>query len=266
MPQAVNSVDSNTIYFDASTTEAPPVLFLHGSALSRSIWRGLGYVRAFEPEFSTIRMDLRGHGRSAKPHTVADYSMEAMLGDVQAVLDATGHDSVHIVGYSFGARVGLALAARAPHKVRSLCMLGGTHAIEAGQLAALFFDGYLEVLNTGDIDGFIAGMESGGGKLDPATRLAFASNDPLALAAYFEATESGAGISEILLRQISTPTLLMTGTRDWPRIEHSRIMASIMPDARLAELPGRTHGGTLFPVEPILDEILPFIRSHQLGK
>ncbi len=263
MPHAVNPVDAHTIHFDASATEAPPVLLLHGSALSRSIWRGLGYVKALEPEFSTIRMDLRGHGRSGKPHEVSAYSMESMLGDVEAVLEATGHESVHIVGYSFGARVGLALAARAPQRVRSLAMLGGTHAIEAGQLAALFFDGYLEVLKAGDMEGFIAGMESGGGKLDPATRLAFASNDPLALAAYFEATESGPGISEMLLQQIHTPTLLMTGTRDSPRIEHSRIMASLMPDARLIELPGRTHGGTLFPPGPILDELLPFLRRHE---
>lgn len=262
MPHAVNPVDANTIYFDASTTDAPPVLLMHGSALSRSIWRGLGYVKALEPKFSTIRMDLRGHGRSGKPHEVSAYSMEAMLGDVQAVLEATGHDSVHLIGYSFGARVGLALAARAPQQVRSLTMLGGTHAIEAGQLAALFFDGYLDTLKAGDIDGFIAGMETGGGKLDPATRLAFASNDPLALAAYFEATESGAGISEMLLQQIRTPTLLMTGTRDRPRIEHSRLMATLMPEARLVELPGRTHGGTLFPPGPILEEILPFLREH----
>lgn len=265
MPHAVNPFDAHTIHFDESATEAPPVLLLHGSALSRSIWRGLGYVRALEPDFSTIRMDLRGHGRSGKPHEVSAYSMESMLGDVQAVLEATGHESVHIVGYSFGARVGLALAARAPHQVRSLTMLGGTHAIEAGQLAALFFDGYLEVLKAGDMEAFIAGMESGGGKLDPATRLAFASNDPLALAAYFEATESGPGISEMLLQQIHTPTLLMTGTRDSPRIEHSRIMESLMPDARLIELPGRTHGGTLFPPGPILEELLPFLRRHEGG-
>lgn len=263
MPHAVNPVDANTIHFDASALPSPPVLLLHGSALSRSIWRGLGYVRALEPEFSTIRMDLRGHGRSGKPHEVSAYSMDAMLADVQAVLDATGHESVHVIGYSFGARVGLALAARFPQQVRSLCMLGGTHAIEAGQLAALFFDGYLDVLRRGDMDGLIAGMEADGGKLDPATRLAFASNDPLALAAYFEATESGPGISEMLLHQIKTPTLLMTGTRDRPRIEHSRLMARLMPSARLVELPGRTHGGTLYPPEPILDEVLPFLRLHQ---
>lgn len=261
MPHAVNPVDAQTIYFDASDTGAPPVLMLHGSALSRSIWRGLGYVKALEPEFDTIRMDLRGHGRSDKPHDPASYSMDLVLHDVSAVLEATGHDSVHLVGYSFGARVGLSLAIKHPAMVRSLTMLGGTHAIEAEHISTLFFEGYLEALKTGDMDAFIAGMESDGGKLDPATRLAFASNDALALAAYFESTEAGSAVSELLLTQLKTPTLLMTGTRDRPRIDHSRVMAAVMPHARLVELEGRTHGGTLFPPQPILEQLLPFLRA-----
>lgn len=261
MPHAVNPVDAQTIYFDASDTGAPPVLMLHGSALSRSIWRGLGYVKALEPEFDTLRMDLRGHGRSDKPHDPASYSMDLVLHDVLAVLEATGHDSVHLVGYSFGARVGLSLAIKHPAMVRSLTMLGGTHAIEAEHISTLFFEGYLEALKTGDMDAFIAGMESDGGKLDPATRLAFASNDALALAAYFESTEAGSAVSELLLTQLKTPTLLMTGTRDRPRIDHSRVMAAVMPHARLVELEGRTHGGTLFPPQPILEQLLPFLRA-----
>ncbi|EMQ98527.1 alpha/beta fold hydrolase [Paeniglutamicibacter gangotriensis] len=261
MPHAVNPVDAQTIYFDASDTGAPPVLMLHGSALSRSIWRGLGYVKALEPEFDTIRMDLRGHGRSDKPHDPASYCIDLVLQDVLAVLEATGHESVHLVGYSFGARVGLSLAIKHPAMVRSLTMLGGTHAIEAEHISTLFFEGYLEALKTGDMNAFIAGMESDGGKLDPATRLAFASNDALALAAYFESTEAGSAVSELLLAQMKTPTLLMTGTRDRPRIDHSRVMAAVMPHARLVELEGRTHGGTLFPPQPILEQLLPFLRA-----
>ncbi|MDO5743703.1 MAG: alpha/beta hydrolase [Micrococcaceae bacterium] len=262
MPHAVNPVDAQTIHFDASDTGAPPVLLLHGSALSRSIWRGLGYVSALEPEFDTIRMDMRGHGRSGKPHDPAAYAMDLVLADVKAVLAATGHESIHVVGYSFGARVGLSLAAGNPSMVRSLTMLGGTHSIEAGQIKNLFFDGYLEALRTGEMGAFIAGMESGGGRLDPETRLAFSSNDALALAAYFQATEAGSAISEMLLQQLRTPTLLMAGTRDVPRIDHSRTMASLMPNARMVELEGRTHGGTLFPARPVLDALLPFLRAN----
>lgn len=262
MPYAVNPDDAQTIYFDASDTGAPPVMLLHGSALSRSIWRGLGYVNALEPDFDTIRMDMRGHGRSAKPHDPAAYGMALVLGDVKAVLEATGHESAHVVGYSFGARVGLSLAASSPAMARSLTMLGGTHAIEAGQIRKLFFEGYQKALQTGDMNAFIDGMESGGDRLDPETRLAFLSNDALALAAYFKATEDGGAISEMLLQQLRTPTLLMAGTLDVPRIDHSRTITALMPNARMVELQGRTHGGTLFPAQPILEALLPFLRAN----
>ncbi|MBB2994424.1 alpha/beta fold hydrolase [Paeniglutamicibacter cryotolerans] len=261
MPYAVNPLDGNDIYFDDGATGGRSVLMLHGSALSRSIWRGLGYVKALEPEFNTIRMDLRGHGRSAKPHRAKDYEMELVLADVLAVLDAAEVDSVHVLGYSFGARMGLQLAAAAPGRLRSLTLLGGTYRIDPGALARLFFADYRAALLTGGMEAFVAGMEAESGSLDPATRLAFLSNDPLALAAYFEYTESAPAMSELLLRQLHVPTLLMAGTRDRPRLEDSMRAAELMPDARAIELPGRTHGGTLFPPREILDALLPFLRS-----
>lgn len=261
MPYAVNPLDGNDIYFDDGATGGASVLMLHGSALSRSIWRGLGYVKALEPEFNTIRMDLRGHGRSAKPHQVEAYDMELVLADVLAVLDAADVESVHLVGYSFGARVGLQLAAAAPSRLRSLTALGGTYKIEHGALAKLFFADYRRALLTGGMEAFVAGMEADGGSLDPATRLAFMSNDPLALAAYFDYTESAPAMSELLLHQLRVPTLLMAGTNDRSRLEDSRRAAELMHDARAIELPGRTHGGTLFPPREILDALLPFLRS-----
>lgn len=261
MPYAVNPLDGNEIYFDAGPSGGPVVLMLHGSALSRSIWRGLGYVKELEPEFSTIRMDLRGHGRSAKPHRAEDYEMDLVIADVLAVLDAAPAASVHLVGYSFGARVGLQLAAVAPHRLRSLTTLGGTYRIESGSIAKLFFADYHQALLNGGMEAFVAGMEADGGKLDPATRLAFMSNDPLALAAYFEYTESAPAMSELLLHQLRVPTLLLAGTRDGARLRDSLRAAELMPDARAVELPGRTHGGTLFPPREILDELLPFIRA-----
>jgi hypothetical protein len=33
-----------------------------------------------------------------------------------------------------------------------------------------------------------------------------------------------------------------------------------MPDAEFVSLPGRDHGGTLFPAEPVLEKVLPFLR------
>lgn len=237
------------------------MLLLHGSALSRAIWRGLGYVRALDG-FRVVRMDLRGHGRSGKPHSPDSYRMPLVVEDVLAVLDAAGaEEPAHFVGYSFGARVAFALAARAPQHVASLVTLGGTYRSQCGEVEKVFFAGYLEALRSGGMPAFADGFAAAGNNLDPSTRAAFLANDSEALAAYFEATERGAGVPEAVLAQLSMPALLMAGTLDVPRFEQSRRAAEIMPHARFVELPGRAHASTLFPAGPVLEELVPFLRE-----
>ena len=52
----------------------------------------------------------------------------------------------------------------------------------------------------------------------------------------------------------------MAGSEDRPRHEESRRAASVMPDAEFVSLPGRDHGGTLFPPDEVLGSVLPFLR------
>lgn len=257
-----NPADGSEIFFDDDGAAGEPILFLHGSALSRSIWRGLGYTKALGENHRTIRMDLRGHGKSAKSHDVADYTMDKVVSDIHAVMDHLGIERIHIVGYSFGARTGLHMAMHHPEQVISLIMLGGTYEITPGEIGKLFFPGYLDVLRNGDIEGFVTGQEKNG-RLDPATRLAFKSNDPLALAAYYEAAETLQNIEVSELAKIRIPTLLLIGTRDQPRFDQNKIMVRTLPNARMVALPGRTHGSTLYPIEPVVSAIESFWAGRQ---
>lgn len=257
MPMIKNAADNSEIFFDDDQSAGEPIVFLHGSALSRSIWRGLGYTKALGDSKRCIRIDLRGHGKSSKSHDSADYTMEKIASDVYAVLDHLGLNAAHIIGYSFGARSGLHLAMDAPERVLSLTMMGGTYEITPGEIGNLFFPGYLDVLKNADIEGFVTGQETRG-RLDPATRLAFLSNDPLALAAYYEAAETVQNLELEQLSSIRVPTLLLIGTRDQPRFDQNKLMARTMPNARMVALPGRTHGSTLFPIDPVVQAINSF--------
>ncbi|GHG44805.1 alpha/beta hydrolase [Sinomonas cellulolyticus] len=259
MSIALNPADGTEVAYDAAG-EGPAVVLLHGSALSKAIWRGLGYVRALEG-FRVVRVDLRGHGRSGKPEDARAYRMARHTGDVLAVLDAEGIAEAHAVGYSLGSRVAFSLAATAPDRIASLTSLGGTFRPQRGEVEKVFFPGYLEALQTGRIEAFVEGLEAAGRAVDPATRQAFLANDPAALAACFTGTEEDPGLPEAVVAQLSLPALLMAGTRDPQRLADSRRAAELMPNARFVELPGRTHAGTLAPAGPILDELIPFLRS-----
>ncbi|WP_369044777.1 alpha/beta fold hydrolase [Sinomonas sp. P10A9] len=259
MSTTQNPADGTEISYDAAGS-GPAVVLLHGSALSRAIWRGLGYVKALDG-FTVVRIDLRGHGRSGKPDHAAAYRMPRHTGDVLAVLDAEGIPRAHVAGYSLGSRVAFSLAATAPDRTTSLTALGGTFRPQRGEVAKVFFPGYLEALESGRIEAFVEGLDAAGKRLDPATRQAFLANDPAALAACFAGTEEDPGLPEAVIAQLALPALLMAGTRDPQRLEDSRRAAQLMPNARFIELPGRTHAGTLAPAGPILDELVPFLRA-----
>jgi len=254
-----NPRDGVELSYD-ETGEGEPILLVHGSALSRAIWRGFGYTRALSQRHRVITMDLRGHGRSGKPYTQGSYAMDVLVADALAVLDAAGAPRAHFGGYSVGARVGFSLAVAAPERLLSLTTLGGTFRIQPGSVGQLFFPEYDDALGSGGMPGFVAGWEGRMGRpLDPQTRAAFLANDAAALRAYFRQTEAEPAIAEDRVAAISVPALLLAGTRDTARLEDSRRAAELMPDARVVELPGRDHGTTLFPAQPVLDEWLPFL-------
>lgn len=265
MTDAANSVDGIRLSFDDSGGAGEPVLLLHGSTLSRVIWRGLGYTAALRSEFRVLAMDLRGHGRSGGPHRAEDYRMELQVGDVLAVLDAAGVEATHLVGYSLGARLGFGVADAAPQRVRSLVSLGGTPFVPKGGVADVFFDGVDETLATGGMDAFIDRWgERRGVPIDPQTALALRANDPLALRALFAVLDSEQGIPDERLAGMSTPTLLIAGSLDRARAIESARAARLMPDARYVELPGRDHATTLRPSEPVIELILQFLADHPL--
>jgi pimeloyl-ACP methyl ester carboxylesterase len=256
-----NPIDGTRISFEVRG-EGAPLLLVHGSALSRSIWRGFGYVAALQDRNRVIAIDLRGHGRSGKPYEPEAYRMPLVLADILAVLDAVDAPAAHLFGYSFGARAGFSLADSHPERMLSLISAGGTYRAPGGSVSELFFPGYDAALCAGGMAGFLDGWAAhSGGPIDAQTTGAFLANDPLALRAYFRQVELESGIADDRLAQLETPILLLAGTRDHERYIDSERAATLMPHASFRALPGRTHGNTLRPATEVLDVVIPFLAS-----
>jgi pimeloyl-ACP methyl ester carboxylesterase len=259
--ETTNPIDGTLISYDVRG-DGPPLVLVHGSGLSRSIWRGFGYTAALRDEYRVIALDLRGHGRSGKPHDSDSYRMQLVVADILAVLDAAGAAAAHYVGYSFGARAGFSLAAAHPERMLSFVSAGGTYRAPGGSVAEVFFPGYDEVLGRDGMPGFLAGWSAHSGRpIDPQTSAAFLANDADALRAYFRQVEREPGIPEDRLSSIGTPTLLLAGSLDRPRYVDSERAAAVMPSARFVPLPGRDHGNTLRPAAEVLAAVSPFLGS-----
>jgi pimeloyl-ACP methyl ester carboxylesterase len=97
----------------------PSVLFIQGVGVAGSGW--LPQTEALASQFRCLTFDNRGLGRSQP--AAAEISVEQMAEDALAILDAAGVEQAHVVGHSLGGPVALALAQRAPGRVRSLALL-----------------------------------------------------------------------------------------------------------------------------------------------
>ena len=73
--------------------------------------------------FAVTRYDQRSQGLS--DWSVDDFSLDAFVDDLEAVVNAVGLDEVTLYGLSQGAPIGVAFAARHPERVRGLILHGG---------------------------------------------------------------------------------------------------------------------------------------------
>lgn len=110
----------------AGPQDGPLVLLLHGFPEFWYGWRN--QIRAFaEAGYTVWAPDQRGYNLSTKPPRIADYRMDALVGDVIGLIDATGREQVDLIGHDWGAAVAWWTAARHPGRVRRLGILNVPH-------------------------------------------------------------------------------------------------------------------------------------------
>jgi pimeloyl-ACP methyl ester carboxylesterase len=115
MPQV--EVDRLTINYDVQG-EGEPLLLIPYTSADHACFAF--QLPAYTEHFSCIAIDLPGSGESDKP--AGPYSTDGYAHQVAAFLDAIEVERAHVAGVSLGAAVGIHLAARHPHRVRSLSL------------------------------------------------------------------------------------------------------------------------------------------------
>ncbi|MGW4164539.1 alpha/beta fold hydrolase [Streptomyces sp. NPDC004788] len=117
--------------------DAPALLLIHGSASSTRSWDPM--VPLLTGSHRVIRIDLLGHGRSAKPDD-RGYALPDQARRVGAALDRLGVGHAVVVGHSSGGAVATALAEERPELVTALALVNtgpGLGAFIAPESAAI---------------------------------------------------------------------------------------------------------------------------------
>ncbi|AJP04561.1 alpha/beta hydrolase [Streptomyces cyaneogriseus subsp. noncyanogenus] len=97
-----------------------PVIYLNGQFATQGYWRRV--IAELGAEWRHITYDERARGRSKRS---ADYSFEAAVRDVDAVLAARGVDRALVVGWSYGAVVAAHWAGRNPERALGAVLVDG---------------------------------------------------------------------------------------------------------------------------------------------
>jgi aminoacrylate hydrolase len=102
------------------------VLLLNGGMMSMAAWEEI--AAKFSRLYRVLRCDFRGQMHSpGSPHS----HLSGNVSDIVGLLDALEAGKVHVIGASFGAEVGLLLAAQHPSRVASLVSATATDVFDA---------------------------------------------------------------------------------------------------------------------------------------
>lgn len=96
------------------------VLMLHGNPTWSFYYREL--VRAVSPHLRCVVPDHIGMGLSDKPQDYP-YTLEARIGDVDALVTHLGLKRIHLVVHDWGGAIGFGYAARYPQRIGRLVVL-----------------------------------------------------------------------------------------------------------------------------------------------
>lgn len=109
-------------YLAAGPPSGPLIIFLHG-------WPGIGLtwkhqLQAFASlGFRSIAPDMPGWGKSTHRRVISDYTQEALVEGMLALLAANGESAAIWVAHDWGAGVGSSLAAQHPEVIKALVLL-----------------------------------------------------------------------------------------------------------------------------------------------
>jgi pimeloyl-ACP methyl ester carboxylesterase len=216
--------------------EGEPLLLIHGyTASGQTNFGGSGWLETLSKRYRLIVPDLRGHGKSGKPHNSSAYSLDLMARDVLACLGAEGLTGpVRIFGYSMGGMVALELLLNHPQRVSS-AVIGGM-----GSSFPRSF-GTASTCQEDDGEAVPTGARRGAAGTLHFLATYLRHYDPLAVNAVYRGVFRGRQpVDASRLGEIHAPVLCVVGTRD-RLCQAVEALADRIPGAKLVKLSGRGH-------------------------
>lgn len=190
-----------------------PFIMLHGNGENHEYF--LHQIEYFSKKYCVIAIDTRGHGKS--PRGTGEFSLKRFAEDLHDFMVRQKIEKAHILGFSDGGNIAIYFALKYPEMVERL-ILNGANINPRGVKRSVQIPveiGYKIALKFSEKD------EKARKK---AEMLGLMVNEP--------------DISPKELYSLKMPTLVIAGTRDMIRTEHTKLIARCIPDSALVFIEG----------------------------
>ena len=191
----------------------PPLLLLHGNGEDGSYFTH--QCDYFARRYTVYAIDSRGHGKT--PRGTAPFTIDQMAEDLLEFMDDRDIAQARIVGFSDGGNIALTFALANPERVRRLVLNGANldpSGVKPGvqipivigyKIASLFAKWSPKAKRNAELLGLMVNHPH----IDPAA-----------------------------LEELFVPTLVIVGTKDMIKDEHTVLIANSLPNSRLEVIAG----------------------------
>ena len=239
---------------------------IHGNGERGQAW--YGWVPHLAREFRVVRPDTRGFGESTPMPRDFKWTLDVIVDDYLGLMKQLGIERFHLIGAKFGGTIARHFAARCPHEVLSLTVVGTPppHWDRGGAKAAHTTD---ELEKTGVEAWARKNMAKRLGSKFPAEGVEWWTKMMGRTAA-----STMIGFGETLpyvditgdLPRIQCPTLVMTTEASaLGSVESTRAWQMTIPNSELRVLPGDSYHVAATDADRCAQETREFILQHRNG-
>lgn len=190
-----------------------PLILLHGNGENHEYF--VHQISYFSGKYRVIAIDTRGHGKS--PRGKAPFTIRQFADDLYVFMEEHEIEKAHILGFSDGGNIAMVFAMKYPEKVGRLILNG----------ANLYGTGVKPAVQIPIVLGYWCASLFAGKNPEvqkKAEMLRLMVKDP--------------NVRPEELSDIHKKTLVIAGTKDMIKENHTRLIAKSLPDAQLVFLEG----------------------------
>ncbi len=273
----VKTDDGVKLYYE-ETGSGDAIVFVHEFAGDYRSWEA--QMRYFSRRYRCISYNARGYPPSDVPADPALYSQDRARDDIRAILDNLNIEKAHIVGLSMGGFATLHFGLHYPERALSLVVAGCGYGAEKDKREQFQeeAEAAAQLIDNSTADEFAAIYAEG------PTRVQFQNKNPRAWQEFRDmlAEHSLIGSANTLrgvqknrlslydleaqMKQLTVPTLIVTGDEDEPCLIPNVFMKRIISSSALAVLPNAGHTINLEDPEAFNAVVADFLAQVSSGR